>query len=203
MTTPWLPALVADGPSDRALIRPLTWAIRQGAPTVPLRPFVFEPRAASIAVADAVDQVVRDHRPDLVFVHRDAERSDPALRRKEIPVRAGLVPVIPVRMTEAWLLIDERAIRRAAGRPSGTEPLALPPVSRIERHADPKTLLRTLLIEASGLRGRRRQRFDRAAAIQRVADLIDDFGALRQLGAFRALEKDLELALRVLARSRR
>ena len=31
--------------------------------------------------------------------------------------------IVPVRMTEAWLLLDESAIRRVAGRPHGDEPL--------------------------------------------------------------------------------
>ncbi len=36
------------------------------------------------------------------------------------------VPIVPVTMTEAWLLFDERAIRRAADNPAGENSLQLP-----------------------------------------------------------------------------
>lgn len=36
------------------------------------------------------------------------------------------IPVIPVRMTEAWLLGHELSIRSAAGNPNGSENLELP-----------------------------------------------------------------------------
>jgi hypothetical protein len=34
--------------------------------------------------------------------------------------------VVPVRMTKAWLTVDEAAIRKAARNPLGTAPLELP-----------------------------------------------------------------------------
>jgi hypothetical protein len=37
-----------------------------------------------------------------------------------------VVCVVPVRMMEAWLLIDEMAIRRVAGNPNGRIPIELP-----------------------------------------------------------------------------
>ena len=52
-----------------------------------------------------------------------------------------VVCVVPVRMQEAWLLIDEAALRRAAGDPNGTQPLAMPDVQRLEELADPKQLI--------------------------------------------------------------
>jgi hypothetical protein len=42
----------------------------------------------------------------------------------QTPVRH--IPVVPVRMTEAWLLADEFAIRSAPGNPNGTQSLDLP-----------------------------------------------------------------------------
>ena len=71
---------------------------------------------------------------DVLFVHRDAEAQLPAFRREEVTralahTEIPHVPVIPVRMTEAWLLADENAIRRAAGNPNGDEELNLPDIS--------------------------------------------------------------------------
>jgi hypothetical protein len=105
---------------------------------------------------------------DVVVVHRDADGAGPDARRQEIDsaarlCRAGrlLVPVIPVRMTEAWLLLDESSIRVVAGNPTGRVGLSLPKTHQAERIADPKAALRRALIEAASVTGRRRDRLDR------------------------------------------
>src|SRR5262249_52058120 len=102
-----------------------------------------------------------------------------------------------VRMTEAWLLIDERAIRQAAGNPNGEAPLLLPKVASLERAPDPKKLLRDSLIRASEKTGRRLQQFERdlGERSQRVPELIPDVSSLRQLPAFQDFEKDAREAL--------
>lgn len=141
-----------------------------------------------MTVAAAIDDFMRSDRPDVLFVHRDAETTPWAARRAEVPVRASVVPVIPVRMTEAWLLVDEHALRRAAGNPNGTEPFDLPHPRTLESLADPKAGLRTCLERASGLKGRRLGQFDRVAARRRVAEDIEDDSALRALPAYRELE---------------
>lgn len=51
---------------------------------------------------------------------------------------ARVVPVIPGRMTEAWLRLDEAAIRRVAGNPNGRTKLGLPKLHEVESVADPK-----------------------------------------------------------------
>jgi hypothetical protein len=100
-------------------------------------------------------------------------------------------------MSEAWLLVDERAIREAAGRPSGTKSLDLPRVRDLERIADPKALLREMILQASEATGRRRDRLKRdlPARVHRVADLIEDYSPLRQLPGFQRFERDLASAL--------
>ncbi len=62
-------------------------------------------------------------------------------------------------MTEAWLLADEAAIRRAAGSPSGRVDLGLPTFAELERLADPKQRLHEALKVASGYTGRRLRNF--------------------------------------------
>lgn len=141
---------------------------------------------------------------DLIFVHRDAESQPPDLRRSEIAgaaVELGLampvVPVVPVRMTEAWLLLDEAAIRSVAGKPRGTTRLTMPKASDIESLSDPKGLLMRLLLEASETKGRRAANFQRdfgrhrALLIQR----LDRSGGVRRLTAWRQLEADLDRVL--------
>ena len=93
-------------------------------------------------------------------------------------------------MTEAWLLIDEKAIRQAADNPNGTERLELPPIQKLESLPDPKQWLHEALVLASEKKGRRLQQFKRdlPSRIHRVAALIDDFSPLRRLPAFQQFE---------------
>jgi hypothetical protein len=137
---------------------------------------------------------------DLLFVHRDAEREEPERRIQEIAqatiginARATPVPVIPVRMSESWLLCDETAIRKAAGNPNGEQPLNLPRLRDIEGLPDPKNTLHTVLRCASGLTGRRLKAFSPRARL--VANYITDFSLLRRLPAFQRLETDLRNVL--------
>jgi hypothetical protein len=103
---------------------------------------------------------------DLVVVHRDADRDGRDARMAEIEnavceVMPGVAhaPVIPIRMTEAWLLLDEQAIRQVAGDPNGREPLGLPSVRKVESIPDPKAKLKETLCRASGLSGRKLDKF--------------------------------------------
>jgi len=66
------------------------------------------------------------------------------------------VPVVPVRMQEAWLPIDKQALRRAAGNPHSGVSLAMPTIDTLEQIPDPKQVLHDLLLDASRLTGRRR-----------------------------------------------
>ena len=95
-------------------------------------------------------------------------------------------------MQEAWLLIDEAALRRAAGNPNGTQPLAIPEVQTLEELADPKQLIRELLHQASELRGRRLERFNWRLSVHRVAEMIGDFSILYRLAAFQRLAAEVK-----------
>jgi hypothetical protein len=95
-------------------------------------------------------------------------------------------------MTEAWLMFDEQAIRRAANNPNGSVPIRLPPATRIERMPDPKKELKTMLRIASGLRSSRDlSKFADSRAVHLVAEYTNDFSFLRQLEAFRSFEAEL------------
>ena len=144
----------------------------------------------------------------MLFVHRDAEHNTRDRRVFEIEraaeeARASVryLPLVPVRMTEAWLLIDASAIRRAADNPNGKVSLDLPLTAKLEQVPDPKKVLDRALVVASEKSGRRLKRFERDLSFrrQRVAALIDDFSPLRELDAFRAFEKATRLLLRDLS----
>ena len=196
--------LLSDGSSDQALLPILSFVLRErGAETV-------EPQWADIGrlreppqeLPHRIRAAIDLYPCDLLFVHRDAERVGHDVRREEIiralgtaGVDVASVYVVPVRMTEAWLLIDEGAIREAAGRPRGRAALNLPQLRRLEEQADPKASLHQALRDASELRGRRLRDFPVTQRVRRVAELIADYSALRVLSAFRALEQEVRVAL--------
>lgn len=200
--------LLADGPSDRCLLRIIDWLL------------VSTPRLSSLAVtsqfADPRHQIERrdtlagriavaieQYPCDVLFVHRDAEREPLSSRVREVEdalTRAQVdfgIPVVPVRMTEAWLLLEPDAIRRAADKPNGRVPLELPRVADLEGRSDPKGLLDELLIAASETTGRRLARFRRELAWRRslVAAGIRDYTPLLRLPAFCRFQASTLLAI--------
>ncbi|WP_261556817.1 hypothetical protein [Frankia tisae] len=143
-------------------------------------------------------------RTDPVFIHRDADMPSGDARRAEIAaaaVQAGsqmpVVPVIPVRALEAWLLRSESEIRRVVGRPGGRTPLSLPGLHEVERRADPKGILRKALLDASETTGRRHLRELKAFNERRkvLLDRLDIDGPVRRLSAWRAMEEDIKQAI--------
>jgi len=195
--------LLADGPSDRALLPLLTWALREhGVARTIVPDFADLRRLRQIpqGLAERIRVTLLLYPCNMLFIHRDAEREPYTVRRAEITRALDelarhrqelpiTVCVIPVRMHEAWLLFDEAAIRTAAGNPNGRQPLTLPRLAEIEGMPDPKETLHQLTRTASGLHGRRLA--DLRVATLRVAELIDDFAPLRALPAFAAFEREL------------
>jgi hypothetical protein len=100
-------------------------------------------------------------------------------------------------MTEAWLLLDEEAIRGAAGNPNGKEPLDLPRAP--DQIPNPKDVLGELLKQASGLSGRRKKSFRPERHIWQIPGCMRDFTILRRLEAFVDFEKELERTLQTMA----
>ena len=142
---------------------------------------------------------------NLLFVHRDADRANPDSRYGEI--RQGVaaagyegrwIGVVPVRMMEAWLLADEAAIRRVAGRPRGTEPLDLPAPDELESVPDPKWTLRHVLMKAGAPRGaRRRKRLNAEFGNLRkqLAENLPPGGLLEQVPAWARFRDDVASAM--------
>jgi hypothetical protein len=118
-----------------------------------------------------------------------------------INLSSALVPVVPVRMQEAWLLIDVQSLRTAAGNPNGRVSLQMPPIDDLESIANPKALLHGLLLEASELTGRRRQKLKPSVMAMRLGELIQDYSPLRSLHAFREAEAAVQAATACWART--
>ena len=198
--------LLSDGSSNRALMPILAWVLQQHLPRAGIQgEWADLRRLPKPPPRSRMPERIRlslDLYPcDLLFIHRDAENAAPEKRISEITgalqeVQAEIqlpptVLIVPVRMLEAWLLFDLRAIRRAAGNPHGTQLLNLPRPARLENLSDPKTRLNQILRAASGLSGRRLKSFDHNLALHRIPDYIEDFSPLRTLPAFQRLENDI------------
>lgn len=154
--------LICDGPSDAALGNHIqSLLIEMGAFEVNWTAS-YVGRRLSEKIALGLQQ---SSNPSMLFVHRDSEGADPNDRYEEI--RSAVIAsnftgtwsaIVPRRMTETWLLLDERAIRDVVGRPRGAEPLGLPDHRNVENLPDPKARLHAALFAACSPRGRRRRK---------------------------------------------
>lgn len=196
--------LVSDGASDQALMPILEWALRQAGVAADLEAQwadLRNLRHPPIGLRDRIRTALALYPCELLFVHRDEEGQGPAMCMTEIngaidelrhsETAIPHICVVPVRMQEAWLLIDENAIRTAVGNQYGRVRLPLPRPRDIEDLLDPKEVLFRLLQSASELTGRRLRKLSLARARLRVAELIDDFSRLRALTAFQTFEAEL------------
>lgn len=102
-----------------------------------------------------------------------------------------MISVVPVRMTEAWLLIDESAIRTASGNPNSDEILDMPDLKKLESERNPKKTLHDLIKKASKLKGRNLDKLNIHQAVHLVAENINDFSLLKNLPAFQELEHEV------------
>jgi hypothetical protein len=195
--------LLTDGSSDAILIHPLTWLLQQhcsfgvNGTWADLRRLPNPPKILCDRIAAALDL----YPCHLLFVHRDAEGETLDRRLTEIKDAVAdlpdpLVPVVPVRMQEAWLLIEEPALRCAAGNPNGGVGLVMPAIDRLEEIPNPKQVLYELLIGASELTGRRRKKLNPGRLAMRLGELIEDFSPLRRLAAFQHTEAETLAVLR-------
>jgi len=198
--------LIHGGRKPLALLPLLSWLLK-----VHLVDYAIQPQWANLrglpklpkklSFAERIKLSVDLYPCELLFVHRDAEREPRQKRVEEIrqakeeageSVEVPAICVVPVRMTEAWLLFDEVALRRAAANPRGKKSLQLPDLTKLEDEPDPKRLLYNLLLEASGLGSHRRKKLRVEELVHRVAEFIDDFASLRAMPAFKALEDELK-----------
>jgi hypothetical protein len=142
---------------------------------------------------------------NLWFVHRDADSRDPKPRYDEVSAAivdcafsSAWVAVIPVQETEAWLLLDETAIRTIAGRPSGRTPaLNLPNPGQVESKAKPKEFLQETLVRAAGVTGRRLRKFVADFPVHRklLLQRLPTKGYLEDVTSWRRMRTDLKAAI--------
>ena len=197
--------LVTDGSSDR-LLKPLIELLFDEHTELPYQVNCAEGLPpSSEGLKSRIDAALELFPCDFLFVHRDDEGVGAAVRQQEIEANWSqtqqttvLICVIPVRMTEAWLITNAKPIRWAVGNPNGTDVLDLPAAKDIESSPDPKEILFAALKAASGLNARRKARFNPHQFRHRVSDLTDDLAPLRLLASFIHLEAQVKKHLELL-----
>ena len=196
--------LIADGSSDKTLLRIIKWSLDDLYPTLPnegsFADFRVIPNPPK-GLGDKVSAAKYYYPYDVVFIHRDAESTNTKIieqRLTEINREIGeaefqkTVCVIPIKMMETWLLIDKEAIKKAAGNRNYAGTINLPSIKNLEKENQPKITLHNLLKEASGRKSRNLKKFNPDQAVHLVAENIEDFSPLRILVAFQAFEKELK-----------
>jgi len=196
--------LLSDGSSDRALLPIIEWTLKRECPNLSIKKEWADlrrlPRPPQ-KLWDRIIQTIEYYPCDMLFIHRDAEKEPLETRLEEIKdavqeaTKQGFgkpaISVIPVRMTEAWLLIDEKAIRKASGNPNGRNQIDIPPIRELEQLPNPKRILHDLLKIASGLKKRQLKTFDIEHACYLISSFCTDFSQLFKLTAFQHFADDV------------
>jgi len=204
--------LIADGSSDKTLISIIKWLLDDLYPEMPsngafadFRHLRNPPKKSEVAAQ--IKLASKFYPFDILFYHRDAESKESGIlkiRTNEIlngvkkEVSSKVVSVIPITMMETWLLIDQEAIKKAAGNRNYSGTIPLPPVKSLETITNPKDQLHRTLKQVSGLKGRNLKKFNVHQAVHFVAENIEDFSPLRNTSAFKAFEDDLKKKIKIL-----
>ncbi len=209
-------ALYAEGKTDYAFLRPLLLRLcedvcaRSATQQVDI-PEVLEIRhpietsetSRAVRIAQAAQSADRQWR--ILFVHADsdgdsdralAERVEPglALLRQRAGDNLQGIPVIPVRETEAWAIVDPDAIRAGFGSTLTDTELGLSSFPRrVEKILDPKLALERALAAARPTR--RRARLTITPFLGTLGERVR-LEKLRELSAFNEMEACLRDALR-------
>lgn len=199
---------IGEGPSDRPLGDIVARLLRSHGMSIIMAAPDFDrlPASSGRDVHSKIKSAIAltNERIDLFAIHRDADNVGIGVRRREIEnavtecaPNAQFIPIIPIKMTEAWLLLDEQAIRLTAGNPRGRASLLLPTLPEVERRADPKALLAEALMAASGETGRRRQRFGGRFGEhrRRLLEQLDTSGPVTELQGWKALSEEVDRVL--------
>ncbi len=197
-------ALLCEGSSDRALVEHLKdLLINIGFDEVSddSPDLSSLPNPPGRDIKSKVDCLISlEPRIDAIFIHRDSDNAGIDERLAEIEEQTRhlksyrVVPLIPVKMLETWLLSDIDNIRIVSGNPDSTINLPIPKLAHLERVSDPKKLLFESLECASGLSGRKLNKFKKRLGEMRYRLTIDldPEGPINQLSSYQSFRNSLE-----------
>lgn len=204
-------ALFAEGRTDERFLpvviqRTADWILRQRALTLVevLEPETMEPDSEAGNQAERILSVARKAAGyHALIVHADADaptredalahRIEPGwqlVREAENQICRALLPIIPVRMTEAWMMADVEAFRQVVGTDLPADQLGFPnQPHEVESIQDPKQELGVALNQVfTGQR--RRRKVNLGQYYEPLARRIR-MEVLERVPAFRAFADDL------------
>lgn len=204
--------LISEGPSDEGLLSHLeNLCIEAGADEV--TGIAPDFRRLPEPVGRTIQEKLRatlllEPEANLILIHRDADSRDAEPRYQEISrsvaqcnLTKHWIAIVPIQETEAWLLLDEAAIRLVSGKPNGRNNLNLPTPHNVENVARPKERLQQALIQAAEVTGRRLRQLRRDFPTHRKLLLLrlTVDGPLIDVPSWRRMRDDFDNALRLLA----
>ena len=206
--------LISEGTSDHGLVSHLeSICIHVGADEV-IGIAIDSQRltsAAGIKISDKIKAAVAlEPQANLFLIHRDADSTDPIPRYNEIQgavsecsLPAAWAAIVPIQETEAWLLLDEEAIRRVASRPKGRQPLELPSPKTVETLANPKEHLKQAIVTAGEVSGRRLEKLKRDFPSQRqnLLQSLSLNGRQSAIPSWQKMVQDIKAAIELIARN--
>jgi Domain of unknown function (DUF4276) len=201
--------LITDGSSDKTLMNIIKWLLDDLYPKISNRgtfgDFRYLQKPPKKGDIKNQIQCAEYFYPfDILFYHRDAESDKKSIvkeRTEEIKSQleekyiSKTICIIPIKMMENWLLIDETAIKKAAGNRNYSKQINLPQINKIESLNEPKLFLHDLLKEVSGKKSRQLKNFNVQQAVHLVAENISDYSLLRNLDSFKQFEENLKTTI--------
>ncbi len=215
-------AVYVEGNSDESFLpalikRTAEWVLGQSgnSVTVDVRdPKVIKLSSTPAARDRAILEVARvAHSYHALIVHSDADKrtQSKALKERYQPgynlvlqakeqdkLCQHLLPIIPVRMIEAWMLVDYEALREVIGTEVKESDLHLPrKAKQVEALPDPKQIFNEVIRRAVADRSMRQ----RAKIIKSVNTLFEPLGRtislerLNEVPAFQVFVRDLSATL--------
>lgn len=199
-------ALIGEGTSDLNLANHLeTLLVEKGFEEVSgiapdLRQLPTPPGNSVAEKAAAIEEHFSEI--NLIFVHRDADNAGYDARREEISqqtegCQSSIIPIIPVKMIEAWLLCDIEKIGTIIGIQADRRPNSAPKIRNIEKLADPKKALEDIICELANARGRKldklKSNFYQHRA--RICQELETGGPVKHLPSYQKFIKNLERTL--------
>lgn len=144
----------------------------------------------------------KDHH--ILFIHNDSDNLtyDGALQQRFIPgfkrvqqereeVCRQLVPIIPIRMVEAWMLADYHALCQVLGTNLDSQALGLPSkVSQVENIAKPKETISGMIRKINAGSSRRRRTVNLDTRYELLARQIN-LNMLLELSSYKQFVKAL------------
>ncbi len=212
-------ALAVEGPSDERFFQPLLQRTaddllrRRGIDTTDvLDPIVsgFPPDIAT--QADGILWLAQEFRGcQVLVIHMDAdapsveramrERYTPGIQRVQTAREAGtdvcrqIIPLIPVRMLESWMLADGLTLCEVIGTDEDAQSLGLPAVPhQVEHLPEPKRVLADAVRQAIGPNRRRQRRTQNLAQIHESLGQRIRLDQLRLVPSFAIFEAALARA---------